>query len=441
MDKLRQQIQEAIRLPAMRVFWFSLPLWAMVLIGLAWLPAPWRYLGMIVLLVLGGLAFIQTGRAAALGPEVTREQNELRHIIFGLSDALIAYDPSFRIIFFNPAAEKLFRVTADQVVRQKIEPRDAQKPELQRLTQVIYPALAPVMAPRSEAGTYPEIIDLSFELPAMELRVATSLIRDESGNLIGFVKIVHDRTRELASIRSKNDFITVASHQLRTPITEIIWALEALASDSTLNPGAQTIIQATLGSSRELAKITEDLLSIAKIEEGHFGYQKEPLDLAALADKLMTQLLPLVQQAGLKLYFDRPKDPLPPAIADSQKLSIVINNLLENAVRYNIKDGEIIVKLEQLPDRPYQKLSVRDTGIGIPPQELDKIGQKFFRAENALKYETKGSGLGLFIVQSIIKAHGGEFSIQSEVNRGSIFSFTLPTDPKLAPSHEIPADL
>ncbi len=100
----------------------------------------------------------------------------------------------------------------------------------------------------------------------------------------------------------------------------------------------------------------------------------------------------------------------------------------------------MIVSVKKLTDAPYVEISVRDTGIGIPPEEVQKLFVKFFRASNALKFATEGSGLGLYIAQNIVRAHGGSMRVESELGRGSIFSFTLPTDYSLIPPKEVPLE-
>ncbi len=373
------------------------------------------------------------------------EADEFEHvgfkgIVLGIEDALLAYDASFRILFFNPAAEKLFKLEAKEVVGHTSQPQDAEKFDWRLLTQVMFPSLAPVMALRSESGVVPQVVDLSFTESTLELRVTTSPVKDPQGNTFGFVKVVRDRTRELSLIKAKNEFITVASHQLRGPITNINWGLESLSRDQTLSKESRSLVVNSLAASRELQKIIEDLLNIARIEEGHFGYTFEPVSLTQFVEHLLGEILPRAQEQGMRIYFDRPKEALPQVYVDSRKLSMVLLNLFENAIRYNVKNGDITVKVEKVPDTPFVKVSVKDTGIGIPPNDVQKIFTKFFRADNALKTQTEGSGLGLYIAKNIVRAHGGQIGVLSELGRGSTFYFTLPTDHSMIPPHEVPVE-
>jgi signal transduction histidine kinase len=144
--------------------------------------------------------------------------------------------------------------------------------------------------------------------------------------------------------------------------------------------------------------------------------------------------MPQVQHAGLKLYFERPQEALPPVTIDAQKLSMVLGNLADNAVRYNVQSGQITVRARRNEDSRFAEVSVKDSGIGIPLDEINSIFSKFFRASNAVKFKTDGSGLGLWIARNIVRAHGGEMWAESEVNRGTTFFFTLPVDPTITPT-------
>jgi two-component system sensor histidine kinase VicK len=125
---------------------------------------------------------------------------------------------------------------------------------------------------------------------------------------------------------------------------------------------------------------------------------------------------------------------------DPKRLSLAVTNLLENAIRYNVENGEVTVKADKMQDKPYVVVSVKDTGIGIPPEAVANLFKKFFRAENAVKTQTEGSGLGLYIAKGIIAAHGGQIWAESELNRGTTISFALPTDPNLVPKTETGGD-
>ncbi len=427
-----------LRAREMQAFWLLLPLLLAVLaVEILFLPFPWPLLTGSLLVFVGVAVFFTSTWTAKLNRDVQLERNKLKGIVLGLEDGIVVYDQNLVVSFFNSAAETIFGLKAEEVIGRRLTPQDVENERSRLLAQVMFPSLAPVVAPRSKPGEYPQVTDLSFGAPVLELRVATAPIADASGKLLGFMKIIRNRTREITLLRAKTDFITVASHQLRTPISEINWALESLAGEEGLNDATRELVKKTLTSSRKLMNLVEDLLDTTRIEEGRFGYNFETADIVPFLDKILTEAMPQVERAGLKLYFDRPKEKLLQLTIDPQKLSMVVQNLVDNAVRYNVQGGSVTVKAAPLPDKPYVEVSVKDTGIGIPSEEVPRVFTKFFRSSNALKFQTEGSGLGLYIARNIIRAHGGEMWAESELGRGSTFYFILPTDPALVPRKEV----
>lgn len=368
------------------------------------------------------------------------ERSQLEAILGLLEDGIVVYDQSFTILLFNPAAERIFRLHADAVLGKRIQPQDAENSDMRLLIQAMFPSLAPVMIPRSSAGTWPQVVDLSFADSGLELRTSTSPFQSAEGKPAGFLKVVRDQTREITLLKTKSDFVTVASHQLKTPLTDVNWALESLGGDASLNDTNKELVKQAIEASHLLIRIVEDLLNTARIEEGRFGYQFQPTDIVAFLNGILNQATAQARRAGVTLYFDPPQSPLPPATIDPQKLSLAVTNLLDNAIRYNVKNGQVTVSVKPVPGKPFMEVSVKDTGIGIPADQIQKLFGKFFRGENAVKFQTEGTGLGLYIAQNIVRAHGGEMHAESELNRGSRFSFTLPTDPNLVPKGELPTE-
>src|SRR5262249_46649667 len=141
------------------------------------------------------------------------ERSELKSILANIDDALIVYDTNFRAIFFNPDAERLFKIPLASVIDHKFEPQDVERPGWKILAQIIFPSLAPRVMARSHEGEYPQILDVSFSDPQLEFRITTVPIKDEGDRTLAFMKIVRDRTAQIAAMRSRTEFITIASHQ------------------------------------------------------------------------------------------------------------------------------------------------------------------------------------------------------------------------------------
>jgi signal transduction histidine kinase len=384
--------------------------------------------------------FARVYASARTNKETAIERNELKSILNGLDDAIIVYDEHFNAVFFNPVAERLFKIKAEAVLGHTFVPQDVERAGWQTLIQVIFSSLAPRVVARSKEGEYPEVVDLSFSDPVFEFRVTTIPVTGENGKTLAFIKIVRDYTAEIAALRSNTEFVTVASHQLRGPVTNISWALQSLEQAPELNDTNKIVVATALSAAQGLLRRINELLSVAKMDEGHFGYSFEEANIVDFLGIILNDILPQARAAGVKIYFDRPSVDLPRVMIDPKQLSIAVVNIMENAIRYNVANGEVIVKVAKADDNPFIAVTVRDTGIGIPQESLKKLFTKFFRAENAVKLQTEGSGLGLYIAKGIIAAHGGEIRAESELNRGTIVTFTIPTDPDLVPKREIGAE-
>ncbi|MEK7187620.1 MAG: ATP-binding protein [Patescibacteria group bacterium] len=433
---------ETINRPEGRLVIFTLILFfAFLVFSFFYLPLSLILSAIVLFLLSLFTLFLLLAQFTVVKQDTQVERSELKEILVNLEDALVVYDKDFRVIFFNPAAEKLFHIRKDEVVGKILTPQSVSNESLKLLTQVIFTSLAPVMISRSEAGMYPQVTDLSWENPFLNFRTSTMPLRDELGEVIGFMKIVRDRTHEISLIKSKNEFIAVASHQLRTPVTNLKWSLESLANEGGLSEAAQGYLTSAMEGQKLLLAVIEDLLSTSKIEEGRFGYEIKEADLVDFIGEILPYAKTEAEKIGVKLYFDRPTNPLPKVFMDTQKITMVLENLLDNALRYNVKDGEVTVRLVPVEGQPFIDVQVKDTGVGIPKSATEKLFTKFFRAENVMKSQTTGTGLGLYIARNIIQAHGGRVWAESEENRGTTMHFTLSTDRALVPTHELPLDL
>ena len=361
------------------------------------------------------------------------DQGLLQALIGGLEEGVIIYDKNFKVSNFNKAAENIFKTKASEVVGRTFSLAKARSFKSKTLSQAMFPSLAPTVVRKSEPGSYPQIIEASLENPVKEFRIITHQIVDEKGKLWGFIKVVKDRTRELELLRAKSDFITIAAHQLRTPTTALNWALDNLSKDKNLNKDSKGELKIARQTAKNLLKIINDLINITQIEEGKFGYNFKKLELNKFLAKLLSDADVVAKEYKVKLYYQRPKTKEVFVSVDKARLGLAIANLIDNAIKYNVPNGRVVIKLRRIPNRPVVEISIQDTGIGIPKSELGKLFTKFFRAKNVEQYGVKGSGLGLYLTKNIINRHGGDIRVESVENRGSTFYLTLPTDPKLIP--------
>ncbi|MBI4159954.1 HAMP domain-containing histidine kinase [Candidatus Wolfebacteria bacterium] len=436
MKRMFQKFIMYAKFPEMRLFWVLLPF--LIALGAAtiyYLPHIWfAVAGTFIFLAV--IVFMNNLHLAKRTFEVKVERNELHSIVHNLDDGVIAYDSDFTIRIVNRAAEKIFTVTRDALAGRRLAPEMTKDSRLILLIQVMFPSLAPVVIRQSATGVYPQITDFSFTSPRLlELRVITDRIIDPRANLLGFVKIVRDRTRETELLKAKTEFISIAAHQLRTPLTAINWSVEGLRGEP-LDPKQKELVETAYGASVKLLKTVNDLLDISKIEEGQFGYAFEPVPTVAFLEGVIGEAQEVARQLGVALYLVKPSGSVPSVLMDAAKMKMAFMNLLDNAIRYNVKDGSVTVGIREVPGRPYIEVTVKDTGIGIPADEMGKLFTKFFRAGNAISTSPDGTGLGLYIVKNIVKRHGGDITVLSDLNRGTTIILTLPTDPALVPQQE-----
>lgn len=399
----------------------------------------WILISIIITLTAAGIIFWQRSRLLRANLEVKTASGRLQTLIADLPDGIIAYDNNFTIQIFNPAAERIFGINREQVVGHTFGPERAQELPFRLLTQTIFPSLSPLVVPRSEPGVFPQIVDLSFTDPKREFTVSTNKIISPAGEALGFIKLVKDKTREAELLRSKSEFITIAAHQLRTPLTTIHWVFEGLNGKEKLEAEDRELVASGLLNSVKLLKIVNDLLDVSKIEEGKFGYDFEQVNIIDFLSGILTNAEAMAKKYEVKFYSDRSGETAVNLTIDANRLGLAISNLVDNAIKYNVKNGSVTVKLERLPDKPYLQISIKDTGIGIPPEDMPKLFTRFFRTENAAKMEIEGSGLGLYIAKNIINRHGGTIWAESILGRGTTVYFTLPIEPKLIPQKEAPA--
>jgi len=397
-----------------------------ITVGLFFL-APLFY-AVVNLVVFVGIAIVtiysQTN-LAIFGEIADEKTNELNAVIENTEDGIIIYDLDFKILALNGGAEKILGVKKEKVMGQKITPDFMNSPGLKLLTQVLFPSLA-LSAVQISQENWPQIAEILTDEPALKLKTTLNRIVDGAGKAVGFLKIVSDETREKNIIQSKSEFITVASHQLRTPLTGIKWTFESITKNLVGGPPElKEMVEEGVKLTEQALKTVNDLLDIAKIEEGQFNYKFEKTDIAGFVQEIINQAFPIAKEYNIKIEFSRPQETYF-VNSDRQKLGIAISNLIDNAIRYNVKNGGVVVLVSKTENGHSLKISVQDAGIGIPEDELGKLFTKFYRGSNAIQVAPNGNGLGLYIVKNIIENHGGKISVESTIDRGSTFSFTLP---------------
>lgn len=224
----------------------------------------------------------------------------------------------------------------------------------------------------------------------------------------------------------KSEIISVVAHQLRTPLSATKWMFQMLLDGDigTLPPEQKSFIMKGHESNERMIALINDLLSVDRLESGKFKYVFVPVQLEELVRDMVNELLPIAAQRRVRIDFDLPAPSLPKIKVDPDKIRDVLQNIIDNAIKYSKDAG--VVRVALADEGSFLHLSVSDSGIGIPESEKDKIFARFFRASNAVRADTNGSGLGLFIAYSIVRRHGGELWFDSKEGEGTTFHATLP---------------
>ncbi|MEK7503404.1 MAG: HAMP domain-containing sensor histidine kinase [Patescibacteria group bacterium] len=227
--------------------------------------------------------------------------------------------------------------------------------------------------------------------------------------------------------RLKTEFISIVSHQLRSPLSNLKWALEILVSGrfGKIEGKPAGYLQILADNTKRMKELVSSLLMVSRIEQGRLPLHKAEFSLADLAKEAIAEFKPIALSSKVEIALEMAQESLPQAFGDSSQLKIVIENFIDNAVRYTKGAGKVIAAVA--PKNGGLLFSVKDGGVGIPKEDQKHIFQKFFRSGNILKYQTNGSGLGLYIAKSIVEKSGGKIGFKSEQNKGSTFWFTVPT--------------
>lgn len=237
----------------------------------------------------------------------------------------------------------------------------------------------------------------------------------------------NETLREMDEAKSR--FVSIAAHQLRTPLAGIKWTVQMFLSGDfgKVTKGQIKAFQDALVALERLTKLIGDLLNVARIEGGKFKFAFSSVHIEEVCRKVFNESIAEAKNRGISMNLRLFQESLPRVRGDFENLAIALQNIVDNAIAYTGKGGVIDITVKKDPrDLKRVRISVQDTGMGIPDEQKGLVGQKFFRADNAVREQIPGTGLGLYIVNRILEQHEGSLQIESEEGKGSVFSFTLP---------------
>lgn len=241
--------------------------------------------------------------------------------------------------------------------------------------------------------------------------------------MIEGIEGAQERDQEVS--RMKSEFLSIAAHQLRTPLSALKWVLYLVLEGDMgkLKKSQEELLQKGYQANERMIALVNDLLDVVRIEEGRFDYKFEKGSIAPIVESVLKEVRVVADQKEVQISFHKPPSKIPEAKLDTLKFRLAVMNIIDNAVQYTPERGKIAVEVA------YQKeilVTVRDTGVGIPKHQASRVFSKFFRADNAVRMQTVGSGLGLFIAKNIIEKHGGKIWIESVEGKGTTVYFTIP---------------
>ena len=344
-----------------------------------------------------------------------QESKRLNSILSYMTDGVLATNRRGQITMINDMAKKQLGVQKEDVLNKSILEllKIEDEYELRDLITQI-----PELTIDSQ--------DVNGEY--LSLRVRFALVRRESGFISGLVAVLHDTTEQEKEERERRLFVSNVSHELRTPLTSVKSYLEALDEGALYDPVAPDFIKVSLDETNRMMRMVTDLLHLSRIDNTTSQLDVELINFTAFITFILNRFDKMRSQDDEKKYElvrDYPINSVWIEI-DTDKMTQVIDNILNNAIKYSPDGGKITVSMKTTDDQMI--LSIKDQGLGIPKQDLPKIFDRFYRVDRARSRSQGGTGLGLAIAKEIIKQHNGFIWAKSEYGKGSTFTIVLPYD-------------
>lgn len=371
---------------------------------------------------LGALNTKLEEKVEARTKELNVSKKHIEIILENLTIGIVEYNADFSVLRINKATEQMLGIVREDVVDKKITVKE--EGNNRSLSKIMYDWQSKKES-SSDLGdiTYNEI---KIDIPKhRELQVVTIPIRIIPFiKISGFVKLLRDVTYERAVDRGKSDFIAIVAHQLSAPLEATGWAMQQILAEKLTDKQEELLLK-TQTSNANLTQIANDLLSAARIDAEEFDPILKKNDLIKTITAQIDYFKPAAESKKIDLTFNNESSHLPSFLFDNEKITLVLRNIITNAIDYTPTGGKVSVTLANSHDG-FISVAIKDSGIGIPKEDLDRIFTKFYRSKDALLMETDRSGLGLYISKHIIDSHKGTITIESEQGAGVTVTIRLP---------------
>jgi two-component system phosphate regulon sensor histidine kinase PhoR len=343
--------------------------------------------------------------------ELTTERNQATAILESLAEGVIAVNPQGRIVLMNPAAEVLLGVTGRNVSAQNFF-ETVRQHDVQELVRGLL---------QDHQRRTKDITIFQPKERVLRLHGVPCQGCGPSGPCA--VLVIQDVTEHTRYEQLRKEFVANVSHELKSPLTSIRGLTETLSGGALDDPASnRRFVQLIDDDAARLSRLIDDLLALSQIESQAVPLKPIAVELKSLIESVVASFQPGIDQLHLVATLQLPSGFA--VRADPDRLRQVLFNLIDNAIKYNKEGGQITISAVQ--DNAWVKVTVADTGIGIPTKDIPRIFERFYRVDKARSRELGGTGLGLSIVKHIVEAHGGMVFATSQLGQGSVFSFTIP---------------
>ncbi len=365
-----------------------------------------------------------TQQAQELGQMLRHQQEEgtkSQAILTSIADGVVVNNAEGQTILVNPAAEHILDTTGEQSVGQDFHALfsafDAQGRE-----EAVAAMEALLGATASDVH---KVFKMILEADSRVVHAHLSPVLTQRGNFLGVVTVLRDVTKEVEVDRAKSEFVSNVSHELRTPMTAIQGYTDLLHAEAVgpINDKQKRFLKIIKSNAERLTALINDLLDISRVETGRVRFEPRPTQIGEVISDVVNALAGQAEAKHQSLTYEVVAG-LPNVMGDRDRLNQVLTNLVGNAIRYTPEGKKIEIRAYAVEGAV--RVDVRDTGIGIAPEDLGHIFERFYRADHPLVQEAGGSGLGLSIVKMFVEMHGGRVWVESEQGKGSTFTFILP---------------
>ena len=341
-------------------------------------------------------------------------RESLNAVVDSLSDGILVTDKQGKIILYNRKAEAFLGIQGKAALGQPVQNHIGNSV----LVSLITNTLALDLPYHTEEVC---LIDLSD----IRLRVHVNPVRNEDGLLIGSVTLLHDVSRLSAIDNIKSNFLSMVSHQLKSPLSSTLLQTSILLDGivGELNDKQMDLLQKVRNRIKGMVDLIRDILDVCFIEEGGYLKQIEHLDVAEILKRTVELIQPQAQDKNIALHV-KIEDNLPVISGNRSSVEALFINLISNAIKYTPPRGKVTVEMGE--NAQNVQLEVTDTGIGVEDVDFPRIFDKFYRVRSDQTKNISGTGLGLSIVKSVVDAHYGTINVESKVGVGTTFTVLLP---------------